>query len=58
MESRPFSNPDVKDRIVRFFHKPGDPHRVVFHEIVNPNGSIYSTNVIAAAQEPEMRSDR
>jgi hypothetical protein len=44
VDINPYSNPAVKDRLVRFFHKTGDPLRVIWHEILNADGSLYSTN--------------
>jgi hypothetical protein len=29
IDVNPYSNPAVKDCVIRFFHKPGDPHRPI-----------------------------
>jgi hypothetical protein len=47
VDVNPYSNPAVKDSVIRFFHKTGDPHRRIFHEIVNGAGAVTSTNVTA-----------
>jgi hypothetical protein len=44
IDINPFSNPEVKDRVVRFFHKAGDPTRVIYHEVINADGSVHSTS--------------
>lgn len=44
LDINPYSNPDVKDKVLRFYHKAGSPIRSVYHEIVSSDGSIDSTN--------------
>jgi hypothetical protein len=49
IDVNPYSNPAVKDCVIRLFHKAGDPQRQVFQEIVDGTGVVTSSNVTAAA---------
>jgi hypothetical protein len=44
VDVNPFSNPEVRDRVVRFFYKAGHPTRTIYHELINADGSVHSTS--------------
>jgi hypothetical protein len=44
VDVNPFSNPEVRDRVVRFFYKAGHPTRTIYHELINADGSLHSTS--------------
>ena len=46
LDVNPFTNQNVRNRIVQFFYKPhsSDPFRTIFYQILNNDGSVFLTN--------------
>lgn len=46
LDVNPFTNPDVRNRVIQFVHKSDgqDPYRFIYHRILNEDGSIFQTS--------------
>jgi hypothetical protein len=46
LDVNPFTNQNVRNRIVQFFYKPhsSDPFRTIFYQVLNNDGSVFLTN--------------